>query len=58
MTSMAERATTLRLDPKIKEAVQDFADDLGITLNAAMSVLLVEALRARGIDPRAAKTQG
>jgi hypothetical protein len=50
---MADRPTTVRLRPDISAGVREVADELGITFNAAVSVLLVEALKARGRGPAA-----
>jgi antitoxin component of RelBE/YafQ-DinJ toxin-antitoxin module len=52
---MAENPTTIRLAPRLREAAQQFAASMGITLNAALSVLISEALRAREIHPDQAK---
>lgn len=45
---MAEKPTTVRLAPEINKAVRQFAADMGITFNAALSVLIAEALESRG----------
>lgn len=45
---MAERPTTVRLKAGMNSAVREVAAELGITFNAALSVLLAEALKARG----------
>ena len=47
----AAHPTTVRLTPDIKSAVQAFADEMGVTFNAALKVLLSEALAARGRHP-------
>jgi hypothetical protein len=44
---MAEAPTTIRLAPAIRQAVQEFASEMGISFNAALSVLLAEAIKAR-----------
>ena len=51
LTIMAERPTTIRLTPDIEAAVRAFAGSMGITLNAALKVLIAEALDARGLHP-------
>lgn len=48
ISHMAERPTTVRLRADISAAVRNVADELGISFNAALSVLVVEALKARG----------
>ena len=48
---MAETPTTVRLAPEIRSAVKAFAASMGITFNAALSVLAAEALAARGLHP-------
>lgn len=48
---MAEKPTTVRFKPGINTGVRYVADRLGVSVNAALSVLLSEALEARGIDP-------
>jgi hypothetical protein len=48
ITHMAERPTTIRLTPEIMTGVRAFADEHGLTINAALKVLVVEALKARG----------
>jgi hypothetical protein len=45
---MAERPTTVRFKPHIDSAVRRVAAELGISFNAALSVLVTEALKARG----------
>lgn len=49
---MAERPTTVRFRPDINAAIRDVAEELGISFNAALSVLVVEALKVRGQYPR------
>lgn len=46
-----EKPTTVRIKPGINAGVRHVAERLGISVNAALSVLLSEALEARGIDP-------
>ena len=50
---MTERPTTVRLKAEINTGVREVAEELGITFNAALSVLLSEALAARGRGPAA-----
>ncbi|MEU7980506.1 hypothetical protein AB0B63_18480 [Micromonospora sp. NPDC049081] len=45
---MAEKPTTVRLAPEINRSIRDFAAEMGISFNAALSVLVAEALQARG----------
>lgn len=42
--------TTIRLPPEIKQGIQEVAAELGpgISFAAALKILIVEALRARG----------
>jgi hypothetical protein len=50
---MAERkAFLLRIDPKVLDAVQRWADDDLRSLNAQIEFLLVRALQAAGRAPR------
>jgi hypothetical protein len=53
---MAENPTTVRLAPDLKKAVHQFAADMGITFNAALSVLVAEALTARNRHPMSSTT--
>ncbi len=55
---MAEKPTTVRFKPGINAGVRHVADRLGVSVNAALSVLLSEALEARGIDPVTGKPKG
>lgn len=48
---MAEKPTTVRFRPGISAGTRYVAEKLGVSVNAALSVLLSEALEARGIDP-------
>lgn len=50
-----EKPTTVRFTPDLNAAIRRFADDMGISFNAALSVLAAEALTARGRHPRADK---
>jgi hypothetical protein len=52
---MAEKPTTVRFKPGINTGVRHVAERLGVSVNAALSVLLSEALEARGIDPSTGK---
>jgi hypothetical protein len=45
---MAERPTTVRLRADVNAEVREVAEELAISFNAALSVLVTEALRARG----------
>lgn len=45
---MAEKPTTVRFAADINAAIRDFAAEMGISFNAALSVLVSEALIARG----------
>ena len=42
------KATSLRLKPAIYQSVRAYARSYGLTINGAMSVLLVHGLRAEG----------
>lgn len=42
-------ATTVRFSVTIDAEIRRFAEDLGISFTAALSVLAVEALTARGL---------
>jgi len=46
---------TVRLKPVMSAEVRHIAERLGISVNAALSVLLSQALEARGIDPATGK---
>lgn len=48
---MADSPTTIRLAPELRDAVRAFAASMGITVNAGLSVLIAEALKARGLHP-------
>ena len=48
---MAEKPTTVRFKPDINAAIREVADELGISFNAALSVLVTEALKERGKRP-------
>jgi hypothetical protein len=48
---MPESPTTIRLTREINAAVREFADEMGISFNAALKVLVAEALKARGKHP-------
>lgn len=48
---MAETPTTVRLNPPTRDAIKAFAASMGISFNAALSVLISEALTARGLHP-------
>jgi hypothetical protein len=43
--------TSIRLNPATRDAVKAFAASMGISFNAALSVLVSEALHARGLHP-------
>ncbi|MFC4108585.1 hypothetical protein [Micromonospora zhanjiangensis] len=45
---MSEKPTTVRFTPEINAAIRAFAAEMGISFNAALSVLVSEALIARG----------
>ncbi len=45
---MAEKPTTVRFKPDINAGIREVAKELGISFNAALSVLVVEALKQRG----------
>jgi hypothetical protein len=45
---MSEKPTTVRFTAEINQAVRDFATEMGISFNAALSVLVSEALISRG----------
>jgi hypothetical protein len=49
--TMAERPTTVRFRADISTAVRDLAERMGVSFNAALSVLVTEALEARGLYP-------
>lgn len=48
---MAERPTTVRFRADINTAIREVAEEMGVSFNAALSVLVTEALRARGKRP-------
>jgi hypothetical protein len=48
---MTDAPTTIRLASPIRNGVKAFASEMGISFNAALSVLLAEALKARR-EPR------
>ncbi len=48
MTLMAEKPTTVRFKPGTNTGIRLVCERLGISFNAALSVLLTEALKARG----------
>lgn len=48
MATMSEKPTTVRFTPEINAAIRAFAGEMGISFNAALSVLVSEALIARG----------
>jgi hypothetical protein len=52
---MPESPTTIRLTREINAAVREFADEMGISFNAALKVLVAEALKARDKHPGARK---
>ncbi len=54
MNVMPKSPTTIRLTDDIEAAVRAFAAEMGISFNAALKVLVAEALKARGRHP----TQG
>lgn len=56
--NMAERPTTVRFRAHIDAAVREVAKELGISFNAALSVLLTEALQARGKLPSGRQDPG
>ncbi len=49
--TMAERPTTVRFRADINTAIRDLAERMGVSFNAALSVLATEALEARGLYP-------
>lgn len=49
---MPEKPTTVRLTSTLNTAVRQFAADMGISFNAALSVLISEALEARSRRPQ------
>lgn len=53
-----ERPTTVRLRADISAAVREVAQELGISFNAALSVLVTEALKARGRHPGPQRKEG
>jgi predicted GIY-YIG superfamily endonuclease len=46
-------ATTVRFDPTVSAPAREVADEMGVSFNAALSVLVTEALKARGRRPGA-----
>jgi hypothetical protein len=52
---MAEKPTTVRFKPGTNTGIRLVCDKLGISFNAALSVLVSEALEARGINPTTGK---
>lgn len=48
---MAEKPTTVRFRADINTAIREVAEEMGVSFNAALSVLVTEALRARGRHP-------
>lgn len=58
ITLMAEKPTTVRFKPGTNTGIRLICDKLGISFNAALSVLVSEALEARGIDPASGKMKG
>lgn len=48
---MAEKPTTVRFKPDINAEIRAVAEELGISFNAALSVLVVEGLKTRGRRP-------
>ena len=44
---MAEKPTTVRFRPNITAEIREVAEELGISFNAALSVLVTEALKER-----------
>jgi hypothetical protein len=55
---MPESPTTIRLTRDINTAVREFANEMGISFNAALKVLVAEALTARGKHPGIRKNTG
>lgn len=49
--NVPEAPTTIRLTREIDAAVRAFAAEMGISFNAALKVLVAEALKARGRHP-------
>ena len=49
--TVPESPTTIRLTREIDAAVRAFAAEMGISFNAALKVLVAEALKARGLYP-------
>ena len=48
---MAEKPTTVRFKPGMNAGIRLVGSKLSISFNAALSVLVSEALEARGINP-------
>lgn len=48
---MSEAPTTVRFSKGNKAGVHEFAEEMGISFNAAANVLVAEALKARGKHP-------
>lgn len=44
---MAEKPTTVRFRPNINAEIREVAEEMGISFNAALSVLVTEALKER-----------
>ena len=52
---MAERPTTVRFKADINAAIREVAEEMGVSFNAALSVLVTEALKQRGKRPGPSK---
>lgn len=51
------KPTTIRLTDPLDAAIRDFAEQMGISFNAALRVLLTEALTARGLNQSQARSE-
>lgn len=51
------KPTTIRLTDPLDAAIRDFAEQMGISFNAALRVLLTEALTARGLNQKTASAR-
>lgn len=49
--TMLDKPTTVRFTTEVNAAIRAFAAEMGISFNAALSVLVAEALIARGKRP-------
>jgi len=54
---MAGVPKTVRFAPEVDAEVQRLADKIGLSFNAALSVLVVEALEARGLHGGGAEAE-